>query len=460
MSEPELKTPAAGGRIVSMDQFRGYTVFAMLIVNYVGKFTNSSEFLKHDSFWMNYADIIMPAFIFAVGFSFRLTILKRIPKIGAFRTYLTYIRRSLALCLVSIAIFGVGFEFESYENFYTDPYSDKVAEEALTRYQNHETGFWELPPYLGAHLKQAGLKFLKATLWETLALIGGTQLLVLPFIRLAFWPRAVVMLGFGLLHVFISHWFNWQFMFGWYQGDLWVNPEIGLNNWMGEIWQTAGRSWDGGCFGLLGLAFVMLAGSLCYDIQSSNLPQVAWKKLLGIGIGFLLIGYLLSCLACLYQANIARGASDQIEGSAKGHAASPVYPDFELVSEASSWFAPIPVIGDPPASDYYLKNYWMTAKRVITLPYALICVGLAMISLSFFVILSDIGGIKVRLFEMLGMNPLAAYFLHKVVWHSFWSQAFPKDIAPWMILVTFILFLMMVLGMIRSLEKQNIFIRM
>jgi len=83
-----------------------------------------------------------------------------------------------------------------------------------------------------------------------------------------------------------------------------------------------------------------------------------------------------------------------------------------------------------------------------------------MISLSFFVILSDIGGIKVRLFEMLGMNPLATYFLHKVVWHSFWSQAFPKDIAPWMILVTFILFLMMVLGMIRSLEKQNIFIRM
>lgn len=102
----------------------------------------------------------------------------------------------------------------------------------------------------------------------------------------------------------------------------------------------------------------------------------------------------------------------------------------------------------------------MTAKRVITFPYASICVGLAMMTLSLFVLLSDIGGVKIRLFEMLGMNPLAAYVLHKVVWHSFWSQTFPKDIAPWLIVVTFILFMLMVLGMIRSLEKQNIYIRM
>lgn len=460
MSEQQLTTPSQGGRIVSMDQFRGYTVLAMLVVNYVGKFKNSWEPLKHDSFWMNYADIIMPAFIFAVGFSFRLTIIKRVPKVGAFKTYLSYIRRSFALLLISVAVFGVGFEFGSYEDFFTDPYSGKVAESELVAYQQGESGFWEIPPYFGAHCKQAGLKFLKATMWETLALIGGTQLLVLPFIRLAFWPRAVVMFGFGLLHVLISYWFNWQFMFGWYQGDQWINPEIGLNNWMGEIWQTAGRSWDGGCFGLVGLAFVMLAGSLCYDVQAKYAPEIAWKKLMISGGGFLVAGYLMSCLACFYQADLAKQASKEIEGSAKGHAASPVVPDWGLAGEVDSLLAPIPVVGDPPSSGYYLKNYWMTAKRVITFPYASICVGLAMMTLSLFVLLSDIGGVKIRLFEMLGMNPLAAYVLHKVVWHSFWSQTFPKDIAPWLIVVTFILFMLMVLGMIRSLEKQNIYIRM
>jgi hypothetical protein len=47
--------------------------------------------LKHNDTFFSYADSIMPSFIFAVGFSYRLTILKRLPQCrtssGAWRSF-------------------------------------------------------------------------------------------------------------------------------------------------------------------------------------------------------------------------------------------------------------------------------------------------------------------------------------------------------------------------------------
>ncbi|QDU79756.1 hypothetical protein Pla110_14700 [Polystyrenella longa] len=479
LQPPESLTPTSG-RIVSMDQFRGYTVFAMLIVNYLGKFTNTWEPLKHDDYWLNFPDTIMPAFIFAVGFSFRLTILRRIPKFGATKTYLTYIKRSLALCLVSIVIYGAGVEFGPYDSFFENPYTGEVATDQLAIYNAGQSAFFDIPPYFGQHCLVLLAQFFKSALWETLAIIGGTQLLIMPVIRLSFWGRVLTMVGFSLTHVFITWWFNWQFMYGWQQDGIWINPEIGLHNWMGDLFETGGRSWDGGLFGLFGFASVMLAGSLCYDLQAKYPPQIAWKKIAITGIGLFVVGYLLSCLSCLYQYDVAKHASDEIYLSRIGkdgeliknrfvydHAAHPVLPDFSNYANIDTYLAPFPVFGDIPETlddsglPYYLKNYWITAKRTITLPYAMITTGIAMVTLSFFIIFSDIWGRKVRVFEMLGMNPLAAYFLHKVFWISFWSQTFDtKTAAPWLITVTFIAYMVLTLGMIRSLDRQKIFVRM
>ncbi|MCA9040329.1 MAG: DUF1624 domain-containing protein [Planctomycetaceae bacterium] len=485
LQPPPSLTPTSG-RIVSMDQFRGYTVFAMIIVNYLGKFTNSWERLKHDDYWLNFPDIIMPAFIFAVGFTFRLTILKRIPQMGALKTYLTYFKRSLALVLVSIVIYGAGVEFGPYENFFTNPYTGEIAAEELAAYQEavktDSLPFYEMPPYFWENCQKLLAKFLKSAVWETLAIIGGTQILTMTVIRLSFWWRVVAMVGFSFTHLFITWWFNWQFMYGWQQDEIWVKPEIGLNNWMGEIFQTGGRSWDGGLFGLFGFASVMLAGSLCYDIQSKLPAQIAWKKIALTGLGLFVAGYLLSCLACLYQYDVAEAASDEIYISGIGkdgqpeknrfvydHAANPVIPDFSNYSKIDTYLAPFPVLGDIPETPaskeagypYYLKNYWITAKRTITLPYALITTGIAMLTLSFFIVFCDIWGKKIRVFEMLGMNPLAAYFLHKVFWLSFWKNTFdPKTLTPWLIAVTFVIYMTLVLGMVRSLDRQKIYIRM
>ena len=80
----EINTPrydrkeAPPRRIVSLDQFRGYTVVGMLFVNFLGGFVVVPAVFKHHNTYCSYADTIMPQFFFAVGFAFRLTFLRRL----------------------------------------------------------------------------------------------------------------------------------------------------------------------------------------------------------------------------------------------------------------------------------------------------------------------------------------------------------------------------------------------
>ncbi len=112
------------------------------------------------------------------------------------------------------------------------------------------------------HLRIAVAKLLKSDLWETLAIIGVTQLVVLPFIGWSFLGRFGALVGLGLTHFLISWWFNWDFLYA-------------LNdNWMSKLWMTGhSRGWDGGFFGCLSWAIAMLAGTLCYDLTIGSQSQ-------------------------------------------------------------------------------------------------------------------------------------------------------------------------------------------
>ena len=67
-----------GNLQAALDQFRGYTVMGMFLVNFVGSFEAAGWLLKHHNTFCSYADTIMPQFFFAVGFAFRLTFCRRI----------------------------------------------------------------------------------------------------------------------------------------------------------------------------------------------------------------------------------------------------------------------------------------------------------------------------------------------------------------------------------------------
>ncbi|QDU79103.1 hypothetical protein Pla110_08070 [Polystyrenella longa] len=656
MTEAALVPPATNtGRIVSMDQFRGYTVLGMFIVNYLGHFDNVYTTLLHNDYFFSYADTIMPAFIFAVGFSFRLTILKRLPQLGKTKTYLSYVRRSLALILVSVAIFGIGHDWGSYSDFYVDPDiemnerelegflrtpEDQLNEEAVRNeirkqvaakemalvstdeplagseeqalnariqrgvdqnyelfltnheyyqeYMKHEqaqnakkgAAAYELveeglytenelsrdrdyqrytyyksleaekaeleqklfsgeiqeadlsvqeqelidsdiwnpeytgAPYFWSHMGKTFALVLKSDLWETLAVIGVTQLVVLPFIHLPFWSRFGVMVLFGLGHMFITYIFNWQFFFGYTEGAIYINPEHGLNNWMGQLWGTGNnRGWDGGCFGVFAWAVAMFAGSLSFDIMNGEKAEKNVVNLLGWGAGFMVIAYLLSGLANFYDSprvieqenkqiladngyyeddadremsveEFISSKNDEVQeeiralliepaeasqvrsNRAYNQPASPVIPPLSQLGNRS-WSSYIPNTPFTQEEDYLIggaetqmANYWLLWKRVVTLPFIMFATGFAFVVLALFVVLCDIGGVVVPVFRTFGMNPLAAYAIHEVIMHAFLPEILPDDAGPWFIFWSMMLFLVIVWAMVRSLEKQNIYVRM
>ena len=108
MSTESSGTKFVSSRIVSMDQFRGYTVAGMFLVNFVGGLAAFPEVLKHHNGhpYFSYADSIMPSFLFAAGFSYRLTTLRRLSQQGPARTYGHIVVRSLALVLISLVMYA------------------------------------------------------------------------------------------------------------------------------------------------------------------------------------------------------------------------------------------------------------------------------------------------------------------------------------------------------------------
>jgi len=93
LAEPTPKVPIA--RLSSLDQFRGYTVAGMFLVNYLAGFAVTPAVLSHHNTYCSYADTIMPQFFFAVGFAFRLTFGRRASTKGLGSAYFRAVRRFL-----------------------------------------------------------------------------------------------------------------------------------------------------------------------------------------------------------------------------------------------------------------------------------------------------------------------------------------------------------------------------
>ena len=100
-----------------MDQFCGYAVAAMLLVNFIARFDVVHSVFKHDDDYLSFADTIIANFIFIVGFSFRLSMLRRLKTMTWLQTCPGYLHRSIVLVVISVMIFGIGGEFQSWSRF-------------------------------------------------------------------------------------------------------------------------------------------------------------------------------------------------------------------------------------------------------------------------------------------------------------------------------------------------------
>ncbi|MGL4554779.1 MAG: hypothetical protein ACRC33_26740 [Gemmataceae bacterium] len=232
------------GRVVSLDQFRGYTVLGMLFVNFAGVFlTALPDTVRHHHTHFSYADSIMPHFLFAVGFALRLMLLRRWAAVGPWQAYGRAFGRVTALFFFAVFYHGLSGGVKNWEEL-----------EALG---------------VGGFLRTA---FQRET-FQTLAHIAVTSLWVLPVIA----GGATVRVAYGVLSVALF-WYLSQFH-GYY------------------TWEVTRPGIDGGPLGFLTWTVPLLAGSLAYDAVRAWPPGKVIGRLLLWGAVLMALGYGMSCLS-------------------------------------------------------------------------------------------------------------------------------------------------------------------
>jgi len=410
MNHP-LSRPTPTGRVVSLDQFRGYTVAGMFLVNFLGSFVACPRILRHTHDYCSYADTIMPQFLFAVGFAFRLTFERRVQREGFAAAYARVIRRLLGLALLSLVIYVHSPIAISWSQLSGMPLSEL-----------------------------AGI-VVKREWFQTLMHIAVTTLWILPVIR----ASAGVRIGYALLsaaaHVAISAWFNFD----------WVN--------------TAPKGVDGGPLGFLSWSIAAIAGTIACDLVTTARGNSPAPRIAVMGIVLMLAGWTMSCGTRLYDHEFVPtpqpGEPPYVEPARDWRLA-----DDGVIPDAARWkgrdvhtLLAEPPFVPPPSAEFRSWNYWMMSQRAGSISYVTFAAGFALAVFSAFYVACDVWGWRSRLFETLGVNALAGYVLHDLVDGCISSFA-PKDCPDGWMWGAFAVYFGICWLFLRTLEKSGIFLRL
>jgi predicted acyltransferase len=433
--------PAPKPRLASLDQFRGYTVAGMFLVNFLSGFVAAPFVCHHHNTYCSYADTIMPQFFFAVGFSMRLSFGRRVMQQGALAAYGHMIKRLIGLALVAIFI-----------TYHAGPQWKPDTDHNWESLQG--IGWW------AAFWPHA----IKNAWFQTLMHIAVTSLWILPVIRLGAIWRVLYLILSAAIHLVIS----WKFNFLWVNG---VAP-----------YEPSGI--DGGPFGFLSWSIPTLAGTLACDIALSEFTSGGGKffRLFSWGVLLMVLGYGASCMTRMYDVPY-HPVSDKA-GQFAEHPVLPTKDQFQTwfnnlkQKQWSKVLAEPPLIPPPhsreevtdpkkkkhePTEDRSYEtrgwNYWMMSQRAGSISYLTFAAGLSLVLYGLFYVLSDMLGVSVGVFRTFGVNALAGYILHGMVGDAV-KEYLPQDspaIAMWIGCGIFFLVTWLFL---RSLEKQKIYIKL
>jgi predicted acyltransferase len=395
-----MTNPSPGPRLVSLDQYRGYTVAGMFLVNFLGGFAVTPAILRHHNTYCSYADTIMPQFLFAVGFAFRLTFGRRARTQGLAAAYRRVGRRLAGLALLAVVLYTLGA--------------------ARSWGRLAEAGLW------GALGELA-----KRHWFQTLLHIAVTSLWILPVIRAGAAVRIAYLVGSAVAHLVLSHAFNFT----------WVNsPPQGI---------------DGGPLGFLTWAIPALVGTLACDAVVGAAPGARPGPLLAWAVGLMVVGYGLSCGTRFYDVPVT--ASDPPPAKL---ADSPVLPSPGCIygRDLTALLAEPPFM-PPPGPGQRQWNYWMMSQRSGTVSYLTFAAGFALAVFVLFQVGCDRFGWRLGLFRTLGTNALAAYILGGMVEMAI-KPCVPRDAPAWQVAAAFALFFGCAYLLVRFLQQQGLLLRL
>lgn len=405
----ESTEPSSTKRLASLDQFRGYTVLGMMLVNFLGAYSVCPKILKHTNDYCSYADTIMPHFFFAVGFAMRLTYGRKYFPADGWHAASRIVRRILGLLLVSFLVYHASVPAKTWNEF-TD------------------LGWWGV---ISTPLKREW--------FQTLTHIAVTSLWILPVVPLRSSIRWGWLAVSASLHAILSYWFNFE----------WVHSAPG--------------GIDGGPLGFLSWAIPTLLGTMACDWY---LDQTSWKSVIkksaGCAMAFMLVGYLLSCGTRFYDVRENSNAVNTVVEKQQKLATSPVLPTSDQVAEwnkssISSRFAEIPFV-PPPSADQRQWNYWMMSQKAGSISYQIFAAGLSLALFNLFFLVNDVSGRQFSLFRTFGTNALIAYVLHGIVIDAV-RPFVPKDAPVWYVLGALVAFFIVSWVVVRHLERQKVFFR-
>ena len=231
----DTTTPSiAKGRIASIDQIRGYAIFGMLLVDYFEAFDIVTQQLHHHRDYMTYADTIAPLFMFVVGMGLRLSMKRRIDKVGLKEARSGLLKRYTMLVLIAFLLY---------------------------------TGY----------------------LWDALMNIGLAGLVALWFVDKKPSVRFGIALGFLAVYQVI---FSFTTYGGWLIGTVKYTEET-----MPIIWklipigtELVDCNINGGPIGHWSWLLMLICGTIAYDIMATKNTSKILVGCLGWGIALCLVG--------------------------------------------------------------------------------------------------------------------------------------------------------------------------
>lgn len=432
----ERPVAAGAGRIASLDQFRGFTVWSMIAVNFLGGFDACPDVLKHHNTYCSLADTVMPGFLLAVGFAFRLTFGQRELQQGRGAAYGRIAWRLAGLTLIAILLYTPSELASSWNDL-------------------RQIGF-------GGVLYE----LIKRDWFQTLLHIAATMLWLLPVIRCSLQTIVGWGVGSALLHLVLSEagYFHWVFA---------EPPSI-----------------DGGPLGFLTWTLPAMTGIVACDWVTSYhraaRPESAWRtewlRQLRWAALAMLVGWGLSWGTRFYDPMPLVKPADAAVPPApvvvpEGVARDPVWPSLqrrqawqERVAQ-EGWRAvvaewplipppePVPPSAINPAGIAAReKNYWMMSQRAGTLSYLVFASGWAWAVYLLFHWLTDRRGWVVAPLTTFGTNALAVYILHDWVGRAVGAWA-PSDAPGWYVTIITVIYFAICYRLIRWLEQRGIYVR-